>query len=566
MTHSTTYSSTRTHSSTVSLAWGIALTILLSACGGSSDEEGGGGGSGGGGPSGQSGGDLFLTLESRKTEAPSSEVSISFFVSARDGTPVPGLPASDFAILENGVPNSTFESSKRIELDERNFVVYSLLLLDLSDSIRRSGALPELLDSAQELVSAVFESDSGDVHRMAVFWFDGSEDINLATDGFSGDPEAINAAINGLPGSADRSTNLHGAVVRALETIQGKLDSTDEETIRRGSLVTFTDGTDNAFRVLFDQLNRSLNRYVGRPKDDKDISSFSIGLGGEIDEEVLLAIAGGIQEHVVIANQVSGDPENTDPDRTTLQEAFLGVADLIEEEANSFYLLKYCSPKRAGTHDLTIELDIAEGAGFLSTRFNADGFSPECSVEFLDVTAEVAGGPGVDIASAITTGEDGSVFVAGRHGGSLSGEIRFDPPEGTDDANPAPERAFLARLGSDDGWEVPLGDDSTDVQVQAIASRLGQIYVAGTFTGNPAILEGTGAVSSSPRAFLAFVEASTGRITGASIGEGGGLSVSDVAVSERDGSIFVTGSFRGSLTFGSLGPIDAQGSDGFVVR
>ena len=58
--------------------------------------------------------------------------------------------------------------------------------------------------------------------------------------------------------------------------------------------------------------------------------------------------------------------------------AFDQVAAYIEASARKFYLLSYCSPARAGIHELTVEVLGAGDSGTLSHTFRADGFGPKC--------------------------------------------------------------------------------------------------------------------------------------------------------------------------------------------
>ena len=62
-----------------------------------------------------------------------------------------------------------------------------------------------------------------------------------------------------------------------------------------------------------------------------------------------------------------------------IEAAFDDVAALIEAAGKKFYLLSYCSPARAGTHTLTVEVETAGRTGSLETPFNADGFGPKCN-------------------------------------------------------------------------------------------------------------------------------------------------------------------------------------------
>jgi hypothetical protein len=92
---------------------------------------------------------------------------------------------------------------------------------------------------------------------------------------------------------------------------------------------------------------------------------FTIGVGAETDAGELREI--GRTGAVVEQNQAA------------VQQAFEQIAARIEGFTQRFYLLGYCSPSRAGEHDVRIEARTQDGAsGSLSYHFNATGFQPNC--------------------------------------------------------------------------------------------------------------------------------------------------------------------------------------------
>src|SRR3569623_938421 len=54
------------------------------------------------------------------------------------------------------------------------------------------------------------------------------------------------------------------------------------------------------------------------------------------------------------------------------------VANRIEAASRRFYLLSYCSPSRAGEHDVEVEAVARGKRGRLAHHFNAAGFGPRC--------------------------------------------------------------------------------------------------------------------------------------------------------------------------------------------
>ena len=70
-------------------------------------------------------------------------------------------------------------------------------------------------------------------------------------------------------------------------------------------------------------------------KANLNISFFTIGLGAEIDQQILQEI--GKTASVVAAN------------KEELETTFNQISDRVIEQANSYYLFEYCTPKRDGS-------------------------------------------------------------------------------------------------------------------------------------------------------------------------------------------------------------------------
>jgi hypothetical protein len=128
------------------------------------------------------------------------------------------------------------------------------------------------------------------------------------------------------------------------------------QPLRFGTLVVFTDGTDRAHRVSSDEVRKTL--------DTAAFDTFAIGVGAEVDKGEL----GAIGRSGTFASQNRGD----------IARGFDEVADRIEAASRRFYLLSYCSPSRAGEHDVEVEAVAGNKRGRLTHHFNAAGFGPRC--------------------------------------------------------------------------------------------------------------------------------------------------------------------------------------------
>lgn len=288
-------------------------------------------------------------------------VSVSFKVTSESGQPLPRLTLqNNFTLLENGVEISSFEATPRLTPDPNEFMYSTLLLLDLSGSILGS-SFDALKIAAATFVDSIVDSSSPNSWQIKIAFFDGNASITPITEYLS-DQRLLQDAIAALNEnqSTDSSTNLNGAVIQGVQDLDNVVSSYDNTgTLSAGSLVIFTDGQDQASRVNENDARRAINDA------DEDLTIFTIGLQGEIDADALEAFG---RDGYVQAAAVDD-----------LADSFNTIADRVSNEANSYYLLDYCSPKRSGRdNELTIAAEADGLHGELRTRFSAETFSGGC--------------------------------------------------------------------------------------------------------------------------------------------------------------------------------------------
>ncbi len=308
---------------------------------------------------------LNVTIEDQFVNLPSN-VSVFFRVENQNGDGISGLNESDFTIYENGQVISNFEATRKIQPNEQLFDYHITLFLDLSGSIFGGENLAGLKQAAKsfidEVVPASADTDAEAI-KMEIWWFDGAESIKQLQTA-SANSTTLKDAIDRITPemSSDNSTNLYGAVIQGIEVASQKLTQTRNlNEIGSSAVVVFTDGTDQANR------NTKGQALGAVANADRDISVYTIGLGGEIDELTLREI--GKTSFVSAAN--IGE----------LLDRFREIGDLINGRANSYYLLEYCSPKRSGSKQLTIEVAQGSLAGNANTLFDASDFNGSCSLE-----------------------------------------------------------------------------------------------------------------------------------------------------------------------------------------
>jgi len=144
-----------------------------------------------------------------------------------------------------------------------------------------------------------------------------------------------------------------------LKTLKRSLDQ-EKKPLHFGTLVVFTDGTDRAARVSKEDLDKALQapEYAG-------FDIFAIGVGAEMNNSHLEDIGR------------TGTVKETD--QANLGRAFDQIGARIQGLTSRYYLLSYCSPARAGKHEVTIEAHADKNLwGSLTYTFVADGFGPSC--------------------------------------------------------------------------------------------------------------------------------------------------------------------------------------------
>lgn len=356
------------------------------------------------------GGGLTLTEIKSSADKPSN---VAVYFKVEDGKePVGGLTADQFRIYEDGSLVSQFESKQTILNPTVAASHYTLLLVDMSGSISESGSTDSVVEAA-----TAFTENVEKYQKVGVYAFDGSDQLYPIAP-FSNSAASAKAGIQSLKSfkPRDPSTNLNGAVVKGLEELKSSL-SRAEHPMRFGTLVVFTDGTDRANRVKLEDMEKAVG--------DTEYDVFAIGLGVEIKEDQV--------------GKVGKDGTAMASDKGQVTQAFDKIAKRIDSKMKAYYLLSYCSPARAGEHEVEIEA-IAPGPdgkgerkGRLRTKFDAAGFAPNCDPNRppkFDTSKGEALAPKSDGASKPSGGvkASGSVQVKGSAGSQ--------PVKPGDDFNP----------------------------------------------------------------------------------------------------------------------------------
>lgn len=291
---------------------------------------------------------LKMQMVDRSVQRPSN-VAVYFTVDTSKGEPVADLKPEDFKVLEDGSPVSQYESKQTILQPEVAAVHYTLLLVDMSGSVVSSPDLPKLVAAA-----GAFADRVGPYQKLAVYAFDGSPHLTPMS-GFGAANVRGGIDALGVYRPRDPSTNLNGAIVEALRTLDKQMDAAPVP-LRFGTLVVFTDGTDRASRVSSEAVRKALA--------DTEIDVFAIGVGGEINESEVSAIG----RSGTFASK----------NREDIAKGFDEIAKRIEGFSKRYYLFSYCTPARAGEHQVEIQAKKGNASGSITYKFKAEGFGPGC--------------------------------------------------------------------------------------------------------------------------------------------------------------------------------------------
>jgi len=365
------------------------------------------------------GGGLNLTPVKSAQNRPSN-VAVYFKVQTSGGDPVGGLTADQFRIYEDGSLVSENESKQTILNPEVAASHYTLLLMDMSGSVSGDPeAVKTLVDAATAFTDRVEKT-----HKVAVYTFDGSEELHAVAP--FGSPGGAKGAIRSLLSykPQDPSTNLNGAVVKGLSELDRGLAHA-EHPMKFGTLVVFSDGTDRAGRATKDQMRKAIK--------DRKYEVFAIGLGKEMQESELKDIG-------------RSGTSRTD-NKQEVVKSFDDIAQRIEASTKSYYLLSYCSPSRAGKHEVKINVQAkdqkGERSGSLVSEFDASGFTHGCDPN-TPPTFDVSKGDALapkkeDSDKSSSNGDKGEVKanVKATAKPSQGGSVRLPPPPSSSSSQPA---------------------------------------------------------------------------------------------------------------------------------
>jgi hypothetical protein len=293
------------------------------------------------------------------TVRPPSNIVLLFRVDGPGG-PAHKLGKRNFTVQENGVSVPAGPDLRVVRPYLRD-TLRLLVLLDLgghpTDAERKA-----MISATRELVSRL------SVHaQIAVYVFDGSaasEAVVVA----QADDDELRAALDALKdrSSSDSSTDLHGALVTAIKTLQLESDPPQPHT---GMLVLISRSPDRAARVSKGDVE---DQFEAR---DMEVMRFVTAFGPNAKAEDYEWLAG--DETI----RSAANPWE-------LGRAARQIAKRIDAIARSYQVVSLCSGVRAGDAEITITAkrtiktedgDFEDETGELVTVFDANEFGPDCT-------------------------------------------------------------------------------------------------------------------------------------------------------------------------------------------
>jgi uncharacterized protein (TIGR02145 family) len=268
-----------------------------------------------------------------------SFVDVMFSVTDASHRGVDDLNNVDFPVQEDGVNISASESFRHVQ--RMNQVPFQIVLL-IDNSISIVNDLQNIKESALQFVKKIRP-----FQQFAVYVF---SDTPVMLQDFTNDTTKLRQAVEKIE-LGYHSTNLYGSVIN---TLSKWTDEFSPDNFKQGALVLFTDGNDT-------QGSSTLNQVIAARGQKK---VYVVGMGNEVTPSILSQIS---YPNEYIPVQHSSQLEN----------AFLQIQADIVRFSNSFYWLKYMSPKRSGTHTLSISTfgnTNTSETGMITGSFSANGF------------------------------------------------------------------------------------------------------------------------------------------------------------------------------------------------
>lgn len=300
----------------------------------------------------------------------SAHVRVHFSVIDSEGRAISDLRASDFRIRENDRQLDSNESALTIGRSSDPIFAPVVLLLDLSRSVVKSGILERIVEAANTVIDALVPEQ-----ELSILVF---ADEARTLSNFTANKDTHRSAVAALVGQEGNSTNLFGALIEAYSLWQNGVSrpSVPDAGINPpagafsppleiqnpplvvGMLIVVSDGNDTAGVATLDE--------VLEARGNKKTLFLRAGPNLKLLTAQQLATIG-----------VLDVAENVSALREELNATLLRASQLDE----ALYVAEYCSPKRAGSHQLSLSIEA-------NTTFLKENPVSGCQVNLSDASED----------------------------------------------------------------------------------------------------------------------------------------------------------------------------------
>ncbi len=299
--------------------------------------------------------DAHLTKLDFSFEAP-SVVSLLFHAQDSNQLPITGLTNDLVNVSENDSAVDQRESFTSLWGREMwNYSFDTVVMLDVSSSISDG-----TLQNVRSATKLLWQNSNGEAiansqQRFALYSFDASPTIYRE---FSSNLNSLNSGVDEIQKQGVSSTDLYGAVVEGVSKWDTVLSV---KQISLGAMLIVTDGRDTSGRYTQQEAINAIG-------DDRPV--FVINLNSSENADVLRTLATGGYYSANNATQINAAVES--------------IRQQMDRIANSYYLLRYATPKRessqgasASSHKFTVSVKDNQNRGSsatISETFNSAGF------------------------------------------------------------------------------------------------------------------------------------------------------------------------------------------------
>ncbi len=275
---------------------------------------------------------------------PPAGLQAGFRVLDCDGDPIEPLSDDEILVIndEKGDPfGAGLEGGSVSDLAmPTDYGLYTVIALDMSDSIFNSGALDSMLDGAHSFIEQLAEhSAQSPRHKVALAVFGRPAVYEVVVD-FTDDLDHLDASIEDLRDSFSRgSTDLYGAYSQSISLVR---DQGRERDLAERFVVLLTDGTHEA-----GDEETLRQRAIELKAAHQDLNLYTIGIDGAYDPEKLAELASTAENflHVDQAEE--------------LADAFAEIAYRMDAVAHSNYTVGICTPISLGEQaSFTLEIQV----------------------------------------------------------------------------------------------------------------------------------------------------------------------------------------------------------------